>query len=306
MRMRFTGARPIRSSRSRRNLRNGLLFVSPWLVGFLGFNLYPIIASAYYSLTQYSGVGAPTWVGFLNYNVMFTRDPLFWVSMWNTLYMALIGLPITIVIGVSIALLLNMRIPAQGVFRTLFFAPSIVPIIGATILFLWVFNPQYGLMNQLLGLFGLHGPGWFTSPNWSKPALILLGVWGVGNAMVIYLANIQNIPKSLYDAAAVDGAGLLGQFRHITLPMLTPSIFFNLVMGFIGTFQYFTQAFVSTSGGPYNSTLFYALYLFNQAFSYFNLGYASALAWVLFILVLIVTLILFKTSWRWVFYAGEN
>lgn len=173
-------------------------------------------------------------------------------------------------------------------------------------LFLWIFNPEFGLANSFLHLFGLKGPGWFADPSTSKPSLILLDLWGVGGGMVIYLANLQDIPKSLYDAAAVDGAGSLRKFTHITLPMLTPSIFFNLIMGFIAMFNYFTQAFVATQGGPDNSTMFYALYLFTQAFSYFNLGYASAMAWVLFVIVLIITLILFRTSWRWVFYAGDN
>ncbi len=220
--------------------------------------------------------------------------------------MVLLDLPAGIIAGVLIAMLLNMKIKGQGLFRTIFFLPSIIPAIGATILFLWIFNPEYGLANAVLHFFGLNGIGWFVSPRWSKPSLILLDLWGVGGSTIIYLANLQDIPAALYDAAAVDGAGSFRRFTHITLPMLTPSIFFNLVMGFIAMFNYFTQAFVATSGGPYNSTLFYALYLFNQAFVYFNLGYASAMAWVLFAVVMIITIILFRTSWRWVFYAGEN
>lgn len=294
------------SFRERKNLRNGLLFISPWIIGFTGLTLYPIISSFYYSLTQYSGLGAPNFVGFRNYSILFSRDPMFWTSVGNTLYMVLLDLPAGIVAGVLIAMLLNMKIKGQGLFRTIFFLPSIIPAIGATILFLWIFNPEYGLANAVLHFFGLHGVGWFVSPRWSKPSLIVLDLWGVGGSTIIYLANLQDIPASLYDAAAVDGAGSFRRFTHITLPMLTPSIFFNLVMGFIAMFNYFTQAFVATSGGPYNSTLFYALYLFNQAFVYFNLGYASAMAWVLFAVVMIITIILFRTSWRWVFYAGEN
>lgn len=294
------------SSRERRNLRNGLLFISPWLIGFLGLTLYPIISSFYYSLTQYTGVGSASFVGFQNYSILFGRDPLFLQSVGNTLYMVLLDLPLGIVIGVFIAMLLNMKIKGQGVFRTIFFLPSIVPAIGATMLFLWIFNPEYGLANAALHLFGINKIGWFADPKWSKPSLILLDLWGVGGSTVMYLANLQDIPQALYDAAAVDGAGSFRKFTKITLPMLTPSIFFNLVMGFIATFNYFTQAFVATAGGPDNSTMFYALYLFNQAFGYFNLGYASAMAWVLFAVVLIITIIMFRTSWRWVFYGGEN
>lgn len=294
------------SSRQRRNLRNGLLFISPWIIGFLGLTFYPILSSFYYSLTQYSGVGTANFVGFQNYQAMFSSDTMFRTSMGNTLFMVLIDLPAGIVAGVLIAVLLNMKVKAQGLFRTIFFLPSVIPAIGATMLFLWIFNPEFGMANSFLHLFGLKGLGWFADPSTSKPSLILLDLWGVGGGMVIYLANLQDIPTSLYDAAAVDGAGTLRKFTHITLPMLTPSIFFNLIMGFIAMFNYFTQAFVATQGGPDNSTMFYALYLFSQAFSYFNLGYASAMAWVLFVIVLIITLILFRTSWRWVFYAGDN
>lgn len=292
--------------REQRNLRNGLLFISPWIVGFLGLTLYPILSSFYYSLTQYSGMGSPTFVGIANYKILFTRDPMFHTSIGNTLYMVGLDLPAGIIVGVLVAVLLNMKIKGQGLFRTVFFLPSVIPAIGATLLFLWIFNPEYGLANTVLYFLGLRGPGWFADPRWSKPSLIILDLWGVGGGMVIYLANLKDIPQTLYDAASVDGAGVFHRFLHITLPMLTPSIFFNLVIGFIGTFQYFTQAFVATSGGPNNSTLFYALYLFNQAFGYFNLGYASAMAWVLFAIVVILTIILFRTSWRWVFYAGEN
>lgn len=294
------------SPQERRNIRNGLLFISPWLVGFLGLNAYPIVASFWYSLTNYSALGAAQFVGLHNYTTLFTQDPYFLKSLANTVYMVVIGLPAGVVVGVGIALLLNLRVRGQGFFRTAFFLPSIMPTLGATLLFLWIFNPQYGLMDQALRAVGLPAPGWFVSVAWAKPALILLGLWGSGNAMVIYLANLQGVPRTLYDAAAVDGAGSFRKFWNITLPMITPSIFFNVVMGLIGTFQYFTQAFVATGGGPYNSTLFYALYLFEQAFTNFNFGYASAMAWVLFVLVLIITLILFKTAWRWVFYAGEN
>lgn len=292
--------------RERRNLRNGLLFISPWIVGFLGLTLYPIISSFYYSLTQYSGMGSPSFVGFANYQILSTKDPMFLTSIGNTLYMVALDLPAGIVLGVLVAVLLNMKIKGQGLFRTIFFLPSVIPAIGATLLFLWIFNPEYGLVNTILHFIGLKGPGWFADPSWSKPSLIILDLWGVGGGMVIYLANLKDIPETLYDAASVDGAGAFRRFVHVTLPMLTPSIFFNLIIGFIGTFQYFTQAFVATSGGPNNSTLFYALYLFNQAFGYFNFGYASAMAWVLFVIVVILTIILFRTSWRWVFYAGEN
>lgn len=293
----------------RRNLAYGLLFISPWLTGFLALTAYPIFRSLAYSFTQYSGVGSPKFVGFQNYAIIFSRDPFFWLSIRNTLFLAVVGLPLNIIVGVTAAVILNQNLRGQRVFRTIFFLPSIMPAVGTTLIFLWVLNPEFGLVNDILRWFGIVGPGWFSSPGWSKPAIVLLNLWGVGGGMVIYLANLKNIPQYLYEAAAIDGANGVRKFIHVTLPMLTPAIFFNLIMGTISTFSYFTQSYVASSGsagGPLNSMMMYAMYLFEQAFSYFNMGYASALAWILFVMVLLITILLFLTSWRWVFYASES
>ena len=289
--------------------RTGLLFISPWLLGFLVFTLFPFAASFYFSFCWYDGLKAPQWIGLENYHRLFFEEPLFWKSVCNTLYYAVFEVPLGICFGVGIALLLNMNVRGIAIYRTIFFLPSIVPAVASSVLWMWLLNPQFGVINTLLRFIGIPGPGWITSPNWSKPALILMGLWGVGGTMVIYLAGLQDIPQSLYEAAELDGANAWRRTLHITLPILTPVIFFNLVMGLIGAFQYFTQAYVMTQnnpggpGSPVNSTLFYNLYLFNQAFAYLNFGFASALAWVLFIFVSILTLIVFKTQGRWVHYA---
>jgi len=283
--------------------RAGLLFISPWLVGFCVFTLFPFAASFYYSFCWYDGLKPPQWIGLENYHRLLFEEPLFWKSVWNTLYYAFFAVPLGIVFGVGIALLLNMNVRGIAIYRTIFFLPSIVPAVASSVLWMWLLNPQFGVINTLLRLIGISGPGWIASPGWSKPSLVLMALWGVGGTMVIYLAGLQDIPQSLYEAAELDGANAWRRTVHITLPVLTPVIFFNVVMGLIGAFQYFTQAFVMTHGGPVDSTLFYNLYLFNEAFAYLDFGYASALAWVLFLLVSVLTLILFKTQGRWVHYA---
>lgn len=295
------------SSEQRRNLRNGLLFAAPWLVHLAVLILYPIGASLYYSLCSYDALRPPRWVGLENYRVLFTEDPLFWTSLGNTLYMVLFGLPVTLVVSLAIALLMNQKLKGMAFYRTVYYLPSITPIVATSILWLWVLNPEMGLVNAGLQKLGIAGPGWLSSPEWSKPALILMGMWGAGGGMVIYLAGLQDIPQQLYEAASLDGAGKLAQFRHVTLPMLSPVILFNLIMGLIGAFQYFTQVYVITkgSGGPQDSTLFYALHLFNMAFIDFRMGYACAMAWVLFLVTLVCALIVFRSSARWVYYGGE-
>lgn len=289
-----------------RNLINGLLFISPWLVGLLLFTIYPVLASFYYSFTQYDIVSPPRWIGLDNYIEAFTTDPLFYRAVGNTLWYALVALPLYMVVAVGVSLLLNMQVRGLAIYRTLFFLPSIVPEIASAMLWGWMLNPQFGLVNQLMKGVGLPSLGWLSDPTWSKPALIVIGLWGFGGSMVIYLAALQDISEQLYEAAEIDGAGSWAKTRHITLPMLTPTIFFNLVLGLIGTFQYFTTAFVLTSGGPAGSTTFYALLIYNNAFRYFKMGYASALAWLLFAFVLLLTLVIFKTSGRWVYYEGEK
>jgi len=283
----------------------GLAFASPWLVGFVIFTVYPIVASFYYSFTYYDTLSAPAWVGLQNYIRLFTDDPLFWTSLKNTLYMVVFALPASLVAGLALALLLNQKLRGMSIYRTIFYIPSIVPVVASSVLWMWLLNPQIGLVNRLLGMVGLSGPGWLTDPSWSKPALILMGLWGVGGSMIIYLAGLQDVPLELYEAAEIDGAGTIAKFRNVTLPMLSPVIFFNLVMGMIGTFQYFTQVYVMTQGGPQDSTTFYALHLFNKAFLDMQFGYASAMAWILFGITVLATALVFKTSARWVYYPGE-
>lgn len=294
------------SPRVWRNLRNGLLFISPWLIGLMIFTLYPILASFWYSLTSYDVVSPPQFIGLTNYVQLFTTDPLFFRSVGNTAFYALIAVPLSLLISTVVALLLNANVRGLPFFRTVFFLPSIVPDIASAMLWSWMLNPQFGLVNMLLKRIGLPALGWLTDPAWSKPALILIGLWGFGGSMVIFLAALQDIPQHLYEAAELDGAGTAAKTWHVTLPMLTPTIFFNLVLGMIGAFQYFTTAFVLTSGGPAGSTTFYSLMIYNNAFRYFKMGYASALAWLLFAFVFLVTWIIFKTSGRWVYYEVEK
>ncbi|MBN1347049.1 MAG: sugar ABC transporter permease [Phycisphaerae bacterium] len=285
----------------RRDL-TGWLFASPILIGLVVFTIYPFIASLYLSFCDYDIFTPPRWVGLTNYVTLFTEDPLFWKSLQNVLYYTAFAVPLSIVFGVVLALLLDANIRGLSVYRTIFFLPSIVPIVASSVLWLWLLNPKIGLVNLMLKTVGVEGPGWLNDPDWSKPSLIIMAVWGVGHFMIIYLAGLKDIPVSLYEASMVDGASAWQRVRHITLPMLTPVIFFHLVMGLIASFQYFTQAFVMTAGGPLDSTLFYALHLFFEAFAYLKMGYASAMAWVLFLIVVCVTALVFRSQGRWVHY----
>jgi multiple sugar transport system permease protein len=293
---------PGRMSRlERRNLRNGLLFISPWIVGFLAFTAYPFIASLFFSFTKYNIVSSPSLIGLSNYINLF-HDPLFWKSIYNTFYYTVIEVPLSTVVAIAIALLLNLKIRGQAIYRTIFYLPSIVPAVASSVLWVWLFDPSFGVINDVLAQLGIKGPGWLFSTLWSKPTLILMGLWGIGGPIVIYLAGLQGIPNELYEAAAVDGASAWRRIRRITIPLLSPVILFNVILGVISSFQYFTQAYVMTSGGPDNSTEFYSLYLYDQAFEYLHMGYASAMAWILFVIILVITLVLFKLSKRWVFY----
>jgi len=297
------------TSMARRNLCLGLLFCAPAIIGSLFFTAYPISASFYYSFTRYSVMKPPRWVGLANYANLI-HDELFWKSLWNTLYFAALAVPLGILIALGLALLLNLRVRGQAVYRTCFYIPSIVPLVAGSVLWVWLFNPQNGAINALLRpilhVFRLEPPGWFADPAWAKPAIILWSLWGVGGSMVIFLAALQDVPRELLEAAEVDGAGALRRLRHITLPFISPQILFVLIMGLIGAFQFFTPAYVMTrgTGGPVDSTLFYSLYLFNTAFADFKMGYACALAWILFVLILGFTVLLFKSSARRVYYGG--
>jgi multiple sugar transport system permease protein len=287
---------------ARRNNPAGWLFAAPAVLGLLAFTVYPLLASLYLSFCDYDILSAPRFVGLRNYATMFTADPLFYKSLFNVLYYIALAVPLSIIFGVTLAMLLNAPIRGQSFYRTLFFLPSIVPTVATSVLWMWLLNPQSGLINSLLRLLGIEGPNWLTSVHWSKPSLVFMGLWGVGGTMIIYLAGLKDIPLTLYEAALVDGANFRQRLRHVTLPMLTPVIFFNLVMGLIAAFQYFTPAYVMTQGGPVDSTLFYSLHLFYQAFRYLKLGYASAMAMLLFLIVTLITALLFRTQSRWVNY----
>jgi len=291
---------------TKRNLRNGLLFASPWIIGFTVFTAYAIAASLYYSFCRYDTLSTPQWVGLKNYHRLLLEDEVFRRSLYNTLYMVVIGLPVGLVASLILSLLLNQKVRGIAIYRTIFYVPSLVPAVALATLWLWLLNTDIGLVNVLLSKIGIAGPGWLTDPAWAKPALILMGLWGVGGSTIIYLAGLQSIPEHLYEAAELDGAGPVAKLWHVTLPMLSPVIFFNLIMGLIGSFQYFTQVYIMTNGGPQDATLFYALYLFNRAFVDLKMGYASAMAWVLFAITLACTLLVFKTSARWVYYEGAT
>jgi multiple sugar transport system permease protein len=287
----------------RRNL-TGLLFISPWLIGFLVFTLGPFVSSIFLSFNTYDLVHPPRWVGGANYTTLLHKDPLFWSSLGVTFRYAAASVPLGIVWGVILALLLNTKITGQAIFRTIFFLPSIVPSVANAVVFTWILNPEIGLVNGILRRLGIEGPAWLSDPKWALSSLVLMSVWGVGGSMVIYLAGLQDIPLHLYEAATLDGASAFQRMRRITLPLLTPVIFFNLVMGIISSFQYFTEAFVMTKGGPDGSTTFYALYLFQRAWEYLDMGYACAMAWIVFLVVMALTGIVFQSQKRWVHF-GE-
>ncbi|ALS29242.1 spermidine/putrescine ABC transporter permease [Paenibacillus sp. 32O-W] len=291
---------------STREAINGYLFFSPGLIGLIVFMAGPILYSLYLSFTNYNIYQAPRWIGLANYRIMLTEDPLFWKSMLNTLYYVALSVPLNTVAGVLLAVLMNQSVRGIRLFRTLYFLPSVVSGVAVALLWQWVLDPNFGLINTFLARFGIEGPGWLTDEHWSKFSLVLMNLWAVGGSMIIYLAGLQGVPRSLYEAATVDGAGMLRKFVSITIPMLTPTIFFNVIMGVLSGFQVFLQAYIMTGGGPNNSTMFFAYYLYNKAFKDMQFGYASAMAWVLLFITLACTLIILRSGSRWVYYEGEN
>jgi len=280
----------------------GYLFISPWLIGFIVFTAVPFLISIYLSFTRYDIVSSPVWIGAANYTKLLSEDPIFWKALWVTLKYAIVAVPIGLVCGVGLALLLNLEIKGISIYRTVFYLPAIVPMVATSVIFMWILNPQIGLINGILANVGITGPAWLQDARWAFWSLVFMGLWGVGGSMIIYLAGLKDIPVSLYEAALIDGASAWQRTRHVTLPMITPVIFFNLVMGAIGSFQYFAQAYIMTNGGPEDSTMFYALYLFNRAWRYLDMGYASAMAWILFVIVMTLTIVIFRTHHRWVHY----
>ena len=290
-----------RTSYFRSQWRGGWFCASPWILGFIIFTGGPILFSIIISFCDYDILNPARFVGLANYQWMFTQDALFWKAIWNTAFMV-IGIPLGMALSLGIAMLLNLEVRGIALWRTCFYLPSIMPAVASSILWIWLLNPNVGLINNVLAAFGIHGPNWLQDEQTSKPALILLGLWSAGGGMIIWLAGLKGISSTYYEAAALDGAGAWQRFRHITLPLLTPYIFFNLIIGLIGTLQIFTQAFIMTQGGPVDSTLFYAYHLFNNAFRFLQMGYASALGWFLFLAVFGLTLLQLKLSKRWVHY----
>lgn len=295
-----------KSPQQRKQTLLGYLFVSPWVIGFLIFGLYPIIMSFYYSLCQYDVLRIPQFIGFGNYKELLQNDPYFWKSIWNTLYYTVIRTPLVILGSLLLAVLVNNTVKGIRFFRTIFFIPSIITGVVLSALWLWLLNPQYGLFNSILAVFGIHGPLWLQSPNWSKLSIVLMSLWSIGGGrMLVFLAALQGIPAALYEVVDIDGGGWWAKFRHVTVPMVSPVIFLWTVLDVIFSFQVFTEAYVMTKGGPLNSTLFYNLYLYYKAFDDFSMGYASALAWLLLVMILVVTLIQFLVGKKFVYYEGK-
>lgn len=283
------------------------LFASPWIVGFLALTVGPMIASLYLSFTSYDLFTSPQWVGAQNYIDLLTADGQFRDAMFNTFYFVAFGLPLNLIVALATALLLNERMKGITLFRAVYYVPSLVPAVASGVLWISLFDPQYGMLDAALRFLHLPAIDWLVDPTWTKPAIIITLLWGVGGGMIIYLAGLQNIPEHLYEAAKIDGAGAWSRFRHVTLPLLTPSILFQLIIGLIGTFQLFDQIYVLTSNQPGEDTITFMYYLFKTAFgSETNqMGYASAQAWIFFVIVMAATGLVFKTSARWVFYEGE-
>lgn len=280
------------------------LFISPWMLGFLALTLYPMIASAYYSLTNYSMLSAPRWLGLGNYIYLF-HDPVFLHSCLITVVYAIATVAIQIIFGILAALLLNLRLPGMRILRTIYYLPHVLPVAASSMLFIFLFLPRYGLIDVMLKFFlHVNGPSWLTDPVWALPALIIMSIWSIGSAMIIFLAGLQSIPSELYEACEIDGATPWHKLIKITFPMLTPQILLNMILGLIGAFQTFVQAYMMTQGGPDYATTLYSLYIYQNAFESFKMGLASAQAWILFAVILAMTAIIFKTSARWVYYGG--
>jgi multiple sugar transport system permease protein len=286
-----------------RNLYRGLLFCSPWLIGLTLFLLYPLAAAFYYSLCDYSVLLPPVFIGLENYRDLLT-DQLFWKSLGNTTYYALGSVTLGSLVSLGLALLLNSKVKGLALYRTIFFLPSLMPVVAGSLLWMWMYNGESGIINTALRSIGLSGPAWLSDPAWAKPAMILMATWSAGHAMVIYLAGLNDVPVSIYEAAVMDGANFFRRLIHVTLPMISPVIYFNVIMSTIAGFQAFAQALIMTghSGSPDRATLFYVLNLYNVGFQDLRMGYACAMAWVLFLIILALTLLATRLSRRFVSY----
>ncbi len=285
----------------------------PWLLGLLIFTLYPFVSGFYYSLSDFDALTPPIWVGLGNYETILFKDDLFWLSVYNTAWYTGVYIFPAVILGLLLAVLLNQKVRGITLFRTLFYMPSIVPSVASVALFIFILHGRFGLLNETLyRVFGIVGPNWLTTPEWAKPSLVLWSLWGIGGGMIIYLAGLQNVPDQLHEAAAIDGAGTIRRFFTITIPMISPTLLFVFVMTIIGSFQIFTPVFLlgganyaMAAAGPQNSLLFWVVHIYNNGFFYFRMGYASALSWLLFLLLVVLTVIQFRLSRRWVYYEGE-
>jgi multiple sugar transport system permease protein len=306
--MTTTSIRQRGSPIQRREALEGILYTSPWILGFILFVAGPLLASAYYSFTKYNVLRPPQWIGLQNYIYAFTKDELFLPSIWRSFYYALLSVPPALILSLLLAVLLNQKIWAPTVWRTLFFLPTLTPLIAAALLWRWMLNPDVGLVNYLLEQVGIQGPGWLSSLTWAIPSLVIMGLWNSvgGSRMIIFLAGLQDVPRELLESAEIDGAGVWAKFWNVTLPLITPTIFFNLVLGIIFALRTFEAAFISTAGGPARATWFISLHIYQSAFVSFDMGYSSAMAWVFFMILFGLTYLQFRMSGNWVFYAGER
>ncbi len=289
--------------KERRNLGVGLLFISPWIFGFLAFLVYPILYTLRISFTEYTGFGEPKWIGLGNYRDLL-QDELFWTSLYNTLYYTALAVPLGVVVAMGLALAMNQPLPEAPVYRAILYLPSVIPLFALSFIFANLMNPTQGIFNQILLRLGLPNINWFGDPQWTKLAFVFLAQFGAGQVALIFLAGLKGIPRTLYEAAMLDGAGIWSRFRNITLPMMTPVILYDLILGLSLGLQVFTQAYVITRGGPADASRFYVLYLYENAFQYGKMGYASAMAWILFVITFVLAMFIFRWSRRWVYYEG--
>ena len=306
--LRFAGR--VVGGHTRTQIRRSLeayAYLTPWLLGLLIYWIGPVIASFYFSFTDYDVLSPPRWTGVANYVKAFTDDALFWPSLGRTLRYSFVVVPVGLIGSLSLATLLNRGLKGSNVYRTMFFIPHLVPAVATAMVWTWLLNPSLGPVNTALRYVGIEGPGWLTRKEWALPSIIIMNLWsGIGgNGMLIFLASLQSVPQSLLEAAEIDGAGRWSKFRHVTLPLISPTILFNLVLGVIGALKVFTSAYVATAGGPSYATWFYALHLYQNAFQYFRMGYGSALAWLFALVLLFFTYVQMTLSGRWVYYGGE-
>jgi multiple sugar transport system permease protein len=301
-------ARPRWSPMRRREAIEGILYLSPWIIGFLLFIAGPLFASLYLSFTKYNVLRPPQFIGFDNFITALTEDELFLPSIWRSFYYALLSVPLALIGSLIVAVLLNQKLWATTMWRTFYFLPTLTPLLAVALLWRWMLNPDVGLVNYLLSQIGIEGPGWLASTTWAIPSLVLMGLWNSigGSRMIIFLAGLQDVPKEILESAEIDGAGSWSKFWNVTLPLISPTIFFNLVLGIIFALRTFDTALIATNGGPARATWFISLHIYQNAFVSFDMGYASALSWVFFIILFVLTYLQFRLSGNWVFYAGER